>query len=278
MTRGMGIGAHDLSYQAVALGLIIEGAPEIGRLKRCKVEGDRGRKQSGWYIVHEMRLESGELVQVGAFGNWKTGDSERLKYNLPPMTALDKKRYWEQVEAQRAVSDAEREKAAALAASRARRIWDSLPESGVSEYLARKKVRAFGLRFTRGSIVVPVHKIDGALAGLQFIAADGSKKFLTGTAKRGAFHLIGAPVDGDPVVLVEGYATGASVHQATGLAVVVAFDAGNLLPVAQALRGHLPSSRFIVGADDDDAGRKAAQAVRDAVGAVVVLPDFSRAA
>ena len=50
----------------------------------------------------------------------------------------------------------------------------------------------------------------------------------------GCYLLIGKP-DG-ALCIVEGYATGASIREAAGYAVAVAFNAGNLLPVARTLR------------------------------------------
>lgn len=272
------MGVHDLAYQAAALGLIIEGPPEIGRLKRCKVEGDRGRKKSGWYIVNELRLSRGVVVLVGAFGNWKTGLSGRLKADIPPLSEQERAEYHAAMEAQRAEAEAKRRAIAEEAAAKAARIWPCLPEVGASDYLDRKRVRAFGLRFTRGTIVVPVRNVVGDLVGLQFIAGDGEKRFLTGTAKQGAFHLIGEWREGEPLGVAEGYATAATVHQATGWAVAVAFDAGNLEPVVRALRSRWPSARIVVCADDDDAGRKAAGQCVAAAGAVIALPRFSEAA
>jgi putative DNA primase/helicase len=146
--------------------------------------------------------------------------------------------------------------------------------------------------------VVPVSRIDGELVGLQFIAPDGSKKFLTGTPKRGAFHLIGSigmgaddssPTlliadDSSPTLLIaEGYATAASLHMATGLPVAVAFDAGNLLPVGQALRAKWPEHRLVFCADDDtetegNPGVTKATKAAQAVGGVVAVPKFEEVA
>ena len=100
--------------------------------------------------------------------------------------------------------------------ARARRIFEKLPDSGTSEYLKRKGVRAYGLRFSRGSIVVPVRDERGDLVGLQFIDGEGAKKFLTGTAKRGAWHWVGELGNRGPVAIAEGYATAATIHEATG--------------------------------------------------------------
>jgi len=142
-----------------------------------------------------------------------------------------------------------------------------------------RRSRRFGVRSSRGDLVVPVRDLDGTLHSLQFIGPDGSKKFLRGGRVRGCFHLIG---DVDAVVtVVEGYATGATLYLATGHAAAVAFDAGNLPSVAAAVRTKYPAAHIVIAADDDHltAGNpgiaKAREAAAKVAGAVAV-PDFSR--
>ena len=54
------------------------------------------------------------------------------------------------------------------------------------------------------------------------------------------------------VYVCEGFATGSTIHAATGCKpVVVAINCGNLLPVCEVLRHHLPKTRIVVCADDD---------------------------
>ncbi|MEX8518260.1 MAG: DUF927 domain-containing protein [Leptothrix sp. (in: b-proteobacteria)] len=53
------------------------------------------------------------------------------------------------------------------------------------------------------------------------------------------------------LLLAEGYATAASVHEATGYAVAVCFDGGNLKHVAEHLRAQFPRAALLVCGDDD---------------------------
>ena len=119
--------------------------------------------------------------------------------------------------------------------------------------------------------MIPVRDADGALHSLQFIGPDGDKKFLTGGRKRGCYFAIGRP--GGVVCICEGYATAASVFEATEYATAVAFDAGNLEHVALALRSKFPDTHLVLCADDDaetpgnpglTAATRAAAAVRGA--------------
>lgn len=267
--------------QLQSAGLIIEGAPDIGVLRRCKVDGDTGRKESGWYVLHDLVLHNGERVYIGKYGNWKTlgPDALSLKFNVPLNSAADIENIRKQTRLLREKADAEKIQRAELAATRAREIWEKLPETGSSDYLVKKQVMAHGVRFSRGSIVVPVRTIAGDLAGLQFIDGAGDKKFLTGTAKKGCFHSIGAMDESLPLCICEGYATGASIHKAMGWPVAVAFDAGNLTPVAKALHGKYPNQKIVVCADNDiqtlgNPGVKRAREAADAVGALLAVPAF----
>ncbi|MCZ7655394.1 MAG: toprim domain-containing protein [Rhodocyclaceae bacterium] len=80
--------------------------------------------------------------------------------------------------------------------------------------------------------------------------------------------------------MAEGYATGASLHEATGHAVAVAFDCGNLKPVAEALRAKYPEARLIVCADNDqftegNPGVTKGREAVEAAGAGLAVPEFA---
>src|SRR6185503_13723853 len=212
----------DVLDQLRSCGLQVE-ALDIGRMVRCRIEGDRERR--GWYMLHELQAQDGGLLIVGSYGIWRGNDNGAQKVTLGKSTALTTE--------QRA-AEAER------AAERAARTWAKCSPTGDSDYLARKGVQAHGLRFSpSGACVVPMLDTAGKIHGLQVIRPKkqhGRDKdfWPTGLVKKGHFHLIGTPTW--VVLIAEGYATAASLHEATGLPVAVAFDAGNLGPVAAALR------------------------------------------
>jgi len=282
-------------------GLLVDSLDPSGKIVRVPVtlpRPDKGKDKSGWYVVHEFRLSSGAIGLSGFFGNYKKPDAESCKIGMKAreLSAADRAEYERRRrEAAKQVAE-EARKAAEQCAERAAKIWANLPEEGGSAYLDKKGVRAYGLRFSRGSVVVPLYRCvpctEGEafgvdLVGLQFVDGEGTKKFLTGTPKKGAFHWLGlvpGPSDACHVVIVEGYATGASVHMATGLPVAVAFDAGNLAPVAKALRAVLPKALLCIAGDTDaDTGRGntglvKAKAAAEAVNGVWVVPEFAELA
>jgi putative DNA primase/helicase len=265
--------------QLRAYGLVVDVIDLSGRIVRVPCE-DQPRKKNGWYVAHELRTDEGRTFVVGAYGDWRRDDGgHSIQIASKGLTQAARDELRRRRDAQRRAAEAERRQVADDAAARARRIWAKLPPDGRSEYLSRKQVRAFGLRFSRGSVVVPMQDARGALVGLQFISGGGDKKFLTGTAKRGAWHQLGELGERGPIGIAEGYATAATVHQATDWPVLVAFDAGNLLPVAEALRRRCPGRLIVLCADDDHAtpgnpGQARAQLAARKVGGLVATPHF----
>jgi putative DNA primase/helicase len=118
-------------------------------------------------------------------------------------------------------------------------------------YLVAKRIKPHGIKQMRDTLMVPVRDSRGEFHGLQFIMPDGSKKFKTGTTVTGCYHAMGKP-DGR-ILIAEGYATGATLHEVTGHAVACAFTAGNLKPEAEALKRKYPGAVLVVCADDDHA-------------------------
>jgi phage/plasmid primase-like uncharacterized protein len=176
-------------------------------------------------------------------------------------------------------AEAERKGKQEAAATKAQAIWDAAKDAPADfSYLVNKGVEAHGVRIYRGRLVVPI-RINGVLASLQYLNAKGEKKFLTDGAIKGGRFEIGSITGATTIGIAEGFATAASFHEATGHPVAVAFNAGNLLSVAEDLRAKLPSIEIVVCADDDkwtdgNPGlTKATEAAR-AVGGLLAVPDF----
>lgn len=202
-----------------------------------------------------------------------------------------------QAKARRDVADreqAERQERQHKTATEAARLWAEASEAGDSAYLVRKGlIDPHGARFApAGVLLVPMRNAAGELRSVQRILPDRmrdkatgkpttDKLYLPGTAKEGLFYLIG-DAEGAAVLLVcEGFATGCSLHDATGRPVAVAFDSSNLPPVVRALRGRYPDARIVVAGDDDrateaagkgNAGRKKATEAAKLAQGVPVFP------
>jgi putative DNA primase/helicase len=218
-----------------------------GTLHRFHVASDRTGSKNGWYILHADDLAAGQ------FGCFKRGVSEiwssKIYSNLTPG---EKTRYTVRMADARRQRDVEAAKLRDDCRTWCDDRWKQSLEATIEHpYLKRKGVNAYALKLMEASLMVPLRDTDGILHGIQFISPDGSKKFKTGTRKQGCFHSIGTSIG--KIYICEGYATGASIHEATCEAVAVAFDAGNLKPVAEALHQKCPEVEIIICADDDHA-------------------------
>lgn len=238
--------------QASSYGLSVTELDTSGKLVRVPVDGDKGQKRSGWYVAHKFILKNGKIIVVGRYGNWKFSDekksfeadcklSEEDRNDLKAKQSVDRKRV-----------DTERIRANNEAVKRSAELSKKLATTGNTKYLTDKKVRGYGVYYGKGdTLFVPVIQHGHGLVGFQVIGPDGSKKFLTGTEKRGGYHLIGADVECKTLLIAEGYATAASLHEATGFPCFIAFDTGNLLPVAKLIRKLHPYKKIVICADDD---------------------------
>ena len=154
--------------------------------------------------------------------------------------------------------------------------WCGASSACAHPYLLHKGVHAYGIRQDGQTLLIPLRDTAGKLHSLQTITSDGEKRF-KGRMK-GCYHAIGYK-PGDLLVIAEGYATGASIHEATGWPVAVSFNAGNLGPVAVALHKAYPALTLVMAADDDhqtdgNPGLTAAKQAALAVGGFVVVPQF----
>lgn len=217
-----------------------------------------GPQKKGWYILRELTLDSGRTVVTGAFGYFQ-GENRNtvpVKVDTSSMSAEDRAEYTRQQRAAEQAEEEKREKAARLAAGRARDQWrnaEGIPV--VHPYLVRKQVPGEGLRVgLDGRILIPLFR-NGQLLGLQKIDVAGEKMLNKGMDAIGVAHVVGNLV-GAPIIAVgEGYATCASARLSLApgydLPVVVALNAGNLIHVAKALRQRYPHAHLLLLADDD---------------------------
>lgn len=215
-----------------------------------------GRK--AWYVLRELTLKSGRRVITGAFGINRGDDHGTIPVTIDAVAMTDEERA-ELQQKQRAQDKAEaakREKAVRLAANRARDQWNKAAGIPVEHpYLVRKRVGAEGLRVSAaGLLLIPLVRGD-QLVGLQKIDQQGEKRFNQDMDKKAAYHMLGTPASAKIIALGEGYATCMSSRMAAAttvdLPVAVAFDAGNIMSVAQSLRRDYPAAHLLFLADDD---------------------------
>lgn len=261
---------------------------EIGKMRRCKVEGDR--EERGWYMLHELRLDDGDTVLVGSYGVWRGNENNAQKITLTgrTLTADQRAALKKSWAADKARVDAERKATAEKAARRAMAMWNKLSPTGSCQYLEAKGVQGHGLRYHEGVAYLPMLDTSGNIHGLQVLLPKGHKRIEQtarnkdfwphGLIKKGHYFQLGAVRD--IVLIAEGYATAASLFEATQLPVIVAFDAGNLLPVAEAIKKRHRSVKVLICADDDfksegNPGMSAASSAALATNGATIAPAFT---
>jgi putative DNA primase/helicase len=148
-------------------------------------------------------------------------------------------------------AEVEQEKIYEAASVKANGIWSNAKSLISHGYLAEKHVSSYGLREHEGRITIPLYDENGRIWTLQFIDAEGNKRFLSDGKKKGCYYVIGCIEKSDQVFICEGYATGATVHECTNEAVVIAFCTAGLKPVAQIIRRKYPNAKIVICADND---------------------------
>lgn len=238
---------REFTDAARGFGLRISGdAVADNEIHRVPDNEARGRNISGWYVLAEL-----DGILYGSFGSWKYGRGQQAwcSRDAGELTIVERHAIQVAREAQERAVEERRLEAAAQAEADVAGA-ETAPDDHA--YLVAKRVGAHGLKVDGDKLVVPIVDESGAVISTQTIAPDGAKRFLAGGRKKGGFHMIGEPAG--TIYVAEGYATAASVHEATGACAVCAFDAGNIAPVVAGLRKMQPRAEIIVCADNDESG------------------------
>ncbi len=239
------------------------------------------------YAWARLVTVSGKTATAGILGSWKTGEEHAFEdsadFTPTEMAELQKiqAEMSEKARAMKAELQAE-------AAVEALRRWQTYLEGADTlPYFTKKGLtKNYGARSawidSQQFAVIPVCEANGYLTSLQYISPQGDKRFMKGGKLTGCSHWVGPAVLSaydEEIYVCEGIATAATVHEATGRPVVVAFNSGNLLPVVRELRVCFPSARLVVAGDNDvwtEGNPGVAAAVRCAAyGCAVKIPDFS---
>ena len=221
---------------AKASGLIVDRAIPDGRIHRVPTL-DKSSKRNGAYKWN------------GEFGwcqDWQSMDGVSFYKADKPLDPISAERAKKMARS----AMAERQNLQRSAAQKAQEIIGQCGY-GPSPYFAAKGIpEAQALIDSDGRVVVPMRNISTQdVQSLQWIAADGEKRFLFGGKAADAVHILG-PRSGVRW-FVEGYATAWTIRAALKAlyrqdAVVVTFSAGNLERVAK--------GGYVI-ADNDESGR-----------------------
>lgn len=267
------------------MGLVVSGEHPImdGKLHRVRTEQDKSKEFSGAYILH------GDGLPAGYAQNFRTGEKQNWKSKGYYISSdeLSKMR------AESAQKLQEREKAIHIQHEDVSRKL-SVSIGGLSEakadqtYLVKKGIKnhkgVFEDKYR--NMVIPAYDETGKIWVNQTIYPDGNKRFTPGGKKEGNFHVVGGLEQlskSSVIIIAEGYATAATITEATKIPVVAAFDSGNLKNVAQKLNQKYPDKPIIIAGDDDmhrslenkpNVGREKAEEAARSVNGVAIFPIF----
>ena len=231
----------------------------------------------GWYILHT----SGK-VPVGIAGCWKepTFEAKWVADTGRAMNFTERFEHDRWLQDLKAKKEADRLASQAVAAEKAEdEVGTYADASSDHPYLVRKHIEPHGIKIDRaGRLVVPVIDQHGEILSYQTIDAEGNKRFLKGGKIEGGFFELRG--NRKIIFVGEGFATCASIHEATGYTTLVAFDCGNLAKVAKAAKEMFPGSRIVIGADNDqftdgNPGVTKGRAAAALVFGEIVYPKFS---
>jgi putative DNA primase/helicase len=230
-----------------------------GQRHRFHVEGRKAGSKDGAYFLHLDGNPTGWFMDwmTGISGKWSADGKSR------PFTPAMR----QQIDQERKQRELEEQLRHEQAAKTAAYIWGKATPATDHQYLINKRIKPHHARLYRDSLVIPIYDESRELVNLQFITPFGVKRPLTGAKKKACFSAIRKDNNTDTILLCEGFATGASLHEETGHYTAIGLDAGNLLPVAQVLRRLYPQAVIIVCGDNDAHG-KGQKAAKEAAASV----------
>lgn len=187
----------------------------------------------------------------GIFGNWKTSEQFKFRAGVSQeMTEQERLEAAAKYKAEIRKRKEDKENAEARSATEANKIWEAASAAPENHwYLVKKKIQTHDFRVdATGTLLFPIYD-NKKIVNLQRVLKDG-KRFVFSAKKRGCY----GKIDGerDVIFIAEGFATAASINEATGKLVIVALDAGNLGIVAREIREKFGVSQKIIIAGDDD--------------------------
>lgn len=260
-----------------AQGLLIKELIPDGQIHRVAHISSKKGAVDGWYILH-----TGGKIPVGVCGCWKepSFESKWVADTGRAMTFSERLEHDKLIAEIRAKREAERLATQAEVAEKAEDEVSTYADASADHpYLVRKRIAPNGIKIDRaGRLVVPVSDSSGEILSYQTIDADGNKRFLKGGKIEGGFYELRG--NRKVIFIGEGFATCASIHQATGFTTLVAFDCGNLAKVAKSAKEMFLGSRIVICADNDqftegNAGVTKGRAAAQLVFGEIVYPNFA---
>ena len=238
-----------------------------GQLHRFK---DESGKLNSYYTAHV------DGRAAGVIGNWKTGLKVNWKAegNYPKLTDQQRIDFRIEKHRQERLRNAEEKQRHNGAAQKAAYIMKQSKSVTQHPYLTKKRIDHHNARLYNDTLVIPILN-EGELVSLQFINNDGDKRFLAGGKLKGSYATLGQYQANKPILLCEGWATGASLYEHTENLTYVAFSSNNLEDVAIYVRSLYAKADIIIMGDNDRSGvgQRVAREAALAIGGKYLIPE-----
>jgi len=241
----------DFANELEAFGLKLTGLPEpTGSIVRVPTQDDRRGKKTGWYILYDGP------IRAGSYGDFRSSDTSNTWSSIEKSSMSSS----QLVEYQNTIREARERRAAELlvlqkeAALEAREIYiNGIPVADF-KYLTNKKLDGIANvstsdEYHNGWMMLPLYDEAGEIVSLQFISDEGQKYFHSNGRIKGCYNLVEGETD--EIYIAEGYATARTVTEATGKMCAVAWNANNLMAVAENISAKYPNSIITVAGDND---------------------------
>jgi putative DNA primase/helicase len=250
-------------------GLTIQGEAIMnGKMQRVPVEGDHHGQTSGAYKGHLDGHPAGFIqnFKTGFKANWKSSQKTAV------ITPEEQRQLSKQVAEKQIERDFKLSLTYKNTALKLNAFWEQNQKTGSHPYLDKKEVNAYGVKLNisgdlelsgdepsqpaqhfskKGNLLVPILDIDGKIWSVQSISPDGDKYLPKGSTIQGNAFPIGDPKSSDVLLFAEGYSTGATLHELTGLPTIVTFSSGNMPEVAQKYKERYPQKTLVFAGDND---------------------------
>lgn len=223
-------------------GLEIEGIPILDRqFHRVKHNGSKDKR--GFYtgtIIND--------IIYCTYGTWDDRGNDQKYCSLGSSSEAINEHVFQKIALERKI---EQESGYKKASEKAQEIIAKSEFKNFHLYCERKKIKQpyCVMVDSENRLIIPIISPEAEYTSIQYISEDGEKKFLYGGRIKDCCHIIKG--DNKTVYICEGWATGQSIHQATGSRVLVAFSEGNLENIVKVAIEKYPQAKFVVCADND---------------------------
>ncbi|MCY3677916.1 MAG: hypothetical protein OXH66_10055 [Gemmatimonadetes bacterium] len=231
-------------------------------------------------------------MRTGQSWKWPqdfAGAQERMKEHFKPMSGEEVRRKQEAYEKERAEKEGKHLRAI-------RNLWERAKDCANHPYLGAKGIRNVPLLKSiidpdteQEMLLIPMRDADGELRCLQRVWPNGDRLYMPQAGGvKGLYNTIGSQnyMQSKTLYICEGWATGWTIHKASGCAVIVAFTYSGLLTVGRIIQEKYPEARIVFAADNDrwklvkrdgalvNIGVYAAKRAAQALNAEYCIPDF----